>query len=68
MSTWETCDNYEKAGIVLNYIAALAALLSWGYLAKNGNVELSNKKLMGIFAFILILVTIGNTAFVVKTS
>ena len=64
---WDTLDNYERAGTVLNYIAALTALLMSIFMFKSED-GLSKKKLMYVFLFIFILVTIGNTAFVVKTS
>ncbi len=63
MAEWETLDKYERAGTVLNYVAALAALAMAILLWKEENC----KKIKYAFLFIFVLVSIGNTAFVVKT-
>jgi hypothetical protein len=67
MVEWDTLDKYERAGTVLNYIAALSALLMSIFMWKSED-GLPKKKLMFVFLFIFILVSVGNTAFVVKTN
>ena len=64
---WDAMDQYEKAGLVMNYVAAILLLVVAGAIKIRPGMfeDKSCTKKMFFIAFPAIMVLIGNTAFIV---